>query len=394
MTSSPTPMQSFKSIRTSTDSNKQTSVHKVVTRDDVAKQAGVSIATVSYVVNNGPRPVSAATRQKVIRAIKELGYRPNLAARSLAGGKSNTFAFIAPNITNPFIAEIAHALEHEAHNQGKLVLFGDSGDDHLREAKIIEAMLARQVDGIIYMGVTETIALDSFTHADIPVVVITHSGSDGHFPSVRIDEEKACYKLTEHIIEHNRATFGILTGPANMLNSHIRLQGMQNALTDHGKIAQVVGWEAYSRSAGYEWANRILRLGSFPAAVVTGNERQAIGVMAAISDAGWNVPTQVAIAALNGSATSAYLTPALTTIRQPLGQMAKQVFQILNQPNSFTAQGYYVGFDLAVGQSCGCTGITTRTELASWTVPNPDTLDSAAGLYNNSENNFMQFTDF
>ncbi|MEQ4097503.1 LacI family DNA-binding transcriptional regulator, partial [Escherichia coli] len=124
-----------------------------VTRSDVAKEAGTSVAVVSYVINNGPRPVAEATRQRVLQAIKKTGYRPNGIARALASGSTQTYGLVAPDISNPFIASMAHALQHEAFADGKVLLLGDAGDSSCRERELINNMLHRQVDGLIYTSV-------------------------------------------------------------------------------------------------------------------------------------------------------------------------------------------------------------------------------------------------
>ena len=124
-----------------------------VTRSDVAKEAGTSVAVVSYVINNGPRPVAEATRQRVLQAIKKTGYRPNGIARALASGSTQTYGLVAPDISNPFIASMAHALQREAFADGKVLLLGDAGDNSGRERELINNMLNRQVDGLIYTSV-------------------------------------------------------------------------------------------------------------------------------------------------------------------------------------------------------------------------------------------------
>ncbi|MEW6867909.1 LacI family DNA-binding transcriptional regulator [Trueperella pyogenes] len=353
---------------------------KQVNREDVAREAGVSVATVSYVINDGPRPVAPATRERVLAAIEKVGYKPNILARALAGGQSNTYGFVAPNITNPFIGEIAHALQAHAQERGKLVLFGDSADNEQREHELLSAMLARQVDGIIYMGVTEKLAVDLLKESTTPVVVVTHSDSDGHFPSVRINEVKACAILTQHMLDHGYTSLGLLTGPTTMMNSRLRLDGMRMPLANVGIAPVAIGWKAYSRAAGYRWATELVADGKLPRAIVTGNERQAAGVVAALSDKGIDVPGQVAVAALNGSSASAYSTPSLTCIRQPMDSIASEVFRLFADYESTQMRGYECGFDLAIGQSCGCRRPLSRESLATWNTPEPDSLDSAAGV--------------
>ncbi len=121
-----------------------------VTRSDVAKIAGTSVAVVSYVINNGPRPVAESTRQRVLDAIRLTRYRPNGVARALASGSTKTYGLIVPNISNPFVASMAHVLLQESLDHGHVMLLGDAGDDRQRELELIHGLLNRQVDGLFY----------------------------------------------------------------------------------------------------------------------------------------------------------------------------------------------------------------------------------------------------
>ena len=141
------------------------------TREDVAREAGTSVAVVTYSLNNGPRPVAPKTKERVLAAVKKLGYQPNRAARVLASGKSNVYGLVLPNITNPFIAEIAHAFQARVMARGKTIMLGDSADDPTRERELLKLMISHQVDGVVYMGTVENLALDLFEDSDIPVVV-------------------------------------------------------------------------------------------------------------------------------------------------------------------------------------------------------------------------------
>jgi len=352
------------------------------TREDVAREAGTSVAVVTYTVNNGPRPVAEETRKRVLAAIDKLGYSPNHAARILASGKSGNYGLVLPNITNPFIAEIAHAFQAKALEQGKLIIIGDSADDPERERRLLQSLIGQQVDGVIYMGTVEKLALDVFDGTGIPAVVLTYADSDSKCPSVRIDETRAIFELTTHLLRHGYDHIDMMTGPEGMENSFVRAQGWCNAIGSDLSSPHI-SWCAYSRIAGYQWLTDKYAQGHVPQAVVAGNERQALGVMAACSDLHIRIPTDLALVALNGSSDTGYSVPSLTAVRQPWGEMAELAFHILSdtslnrQPRSFAS-----GFDIVFGESCGCrhAGTRDRALLASWATPSSDSLDSVAGV--------------
>jgi len=354
------------------------------TREDVAREAGTSTAVVTYVLNAGPRPVAPETRRRVLEAIKKVNYRPNRVAQALASGKTGTVGLVVPNITNPFIGEIAHTIESLAFSSRRVLLVGDSADDRNRERELIANFLSQQVDGVIYMGVIEELALDLFDDVATPVVVFTWADSDGRCPSVRIDERRAVAALTDHLLYHGYTDIAMMTGPSHMRNSELRRDGWRDAMSAAELEASddAVSYVPYSRFAAYSWAMEKVKSGRLPRALVTGNERQAVGILAALADCGVRVPDEVAIAALNGSADAGFAVPSLTSIRQPFAEMAQTAFEMLDHPDDYPPQGVTFGFDLVVGQSCGCFDERRpdRTMTASWTTPDASSLDSAAGM--------------
>lgn len=352
------------------------------TREDVAREAGTSVAVVTYTVNNGPRPVAAETRKRVLAAIEKLGYNPNRAARVLASGKSGIYGLVLPNITNPFIAEIAHAFHARAFMRGETIMLGDSADNPHEERLLLRSLISHQVDGVIYMGTVENLALDIFTDTNTPVVVFTYADSDSRCPSVRIDETRAVYALTSHLKRHGYEDIALLTGPPGMKNSFVRAQGWCRA-TGKPQSSADISRGAYSRICGYEWVLEKARKGRMPRALVTGNERQALGVLAACADLGIRVPEDLAVAALNGSSDSGFTTPSLTSVRQPWEEMTRRTFEILDKARpAAQTEGTVCGFDLVVGRSCGCAhaGTDDRRVIAAWATPLAESLDSAAGI--------------
>ncbi len=201
-----------------------------VTRSDVAKEAGTSVAVVSYVINNGPRPVAEATRQRVLQAIKKTGYRPNGIARALASGSTQTYGLVAPDISNPFIASMAHALQHEAFADGKVLLLGDAGDSSCRERELINNMLHRQVDGLIYTSVDRHPYINLIQESGTPCVMLDRVDPGLNVSVIQVDEQLAAMQVTQHLIDHGYRDIGIICGPREMLNTQDRIRGWQQAL--------------------------------------------------------------------------------------------------------------------------------------------------------------------
>ncbi|PIJ50244.1 LacI family transcriptional regulator [Erwinia sp. OLTSP20] len=326
------------------------------TRADVAREAGTSVAVVSYVINNGPRPVAKATREKVLQAIKKTGYRPNSVARALASGTTKTFGLVVPNISNVFVASLAHALQQEVLAKGQVMLLGDAGDSRQREFELINNLLERQVDGIIYISVDRHPYIDLIQQTGTPLVMLDRINPGEHQVSVlRVDERAAACQVTDHLLSHGYQQVGIISGPPEMLNAQDRVKGWCDAMKAND-LSVNENWifpAPYTRAGGYQATKKMLMLKHAPRALFASNELQAIGCVRALAEAGLRVPEDVALVCFNGTEQSAFHVPSLTTVRQPVVAMARAAFEMLQ---NWTAEPMLREFAhrLEIGESCGC----------------------------------------
>lgn len=325
-----------------------------VTRSDVAREAGTSVAVVSYVINNGPRPVAEATRQRVLDAIKKTGYRPNGIARALASGTTRTYGLVVPNISNPFISSMAHALQQEAFNHGQVLLLGDAGDDRQREKELINNLLLRQVDGLLYTSVDRHPYIELIQASSTPFVMLDRVDPALNVSAIRVDEEAAAFQATSHLIEHGYRDIAIICGPREMLNTQDRINGWRKAL-HQAELEDKEEWifsTTYTREGGYQATQRMLE-GQLPRALFATNELQALGCLRALSERQISVPEQLALVCFNGTVESQFNVPSLTTVRQPVSKMAKAAIEMLKNWND-SPQVREFAFDLQIGESCGC----------------------------------------
>lgn len=331
-----------------------------VTRSDVAKLAGTSAAVVSYVINNGPRPVAPATRQRVLDAIQLTGYRPNGVARALASGSTKTYGLVVPNIGNPHVASMAHVLLQESLTHGHVMLLGDAGDDRKRELELIHSLLNRQVDGLFYQSVDRHPYLEVIQASGTPFVMLERVESQDGINMLHVDECRSSRQITEHLLSHGYQQVGIISGPLNMLNAQDRLQGWREAMTAHQLPVDesLIFPASYTRQGGYAAAKKMLADSSLPRALFISNETQAIGALRAFAEQGVRVPADVAMVCFNGTEQSAFHIPTLTTVRQPLHEMARCAISILQNRRAGTKQ-YEFPHYIQYGESCGCTPLTT-----------------------------------
>ncbi len=293
-----------------------------VTRKDVAQLAGVSVAVVSYVLNNGPRPVSPATQSRVEAAIAELGYYPNELARSLRRKQTAIIGLIIPNLSNPVFAEIANSLEKVCTAEGYMVMLCGTGRDPDIEKKLAETLRAKQVDGVVVIpSLSPQEILTPLQQAHIPTVVLEHDLPGIH--CIAVDDRQGGWLATQHLLSLGHRRIGIIKREPYTALSVLRFVGYREALKNTGipfDPALVIESKA-GHAAGYDAMQRLLTLPDPPTGVFTHNDVLAMGAMRAIYDAGLRVPEDVSVVGYDDTVSTSYLNPRLTTVKSPTAEM-------------------------------------------------------------------------
>jgi DNA-binding LacI/PurR family transcriptional regulator len=292
----------------------------MVTIKDVAKYAGVSIKTVSRVVNNLSE-VSPETRQKVQHAILELGYQPNLLARSLVNGKTNTVGVVIPRSADyisdhPFFSEVLRGIT-EALSAQEYNVFLHLASDKVPYAKLYTQ---RRVDGLILMSIPmDDPNIPALEESGAPYVAtcrIAEDDKDSNF--VDADFAGGVQQAMEHLITLGHHRIALLAGPMNLVSVHLRVTGYRNALTEHdlpiprGYIQEC----EFSSEAGYTLAVKFMDKPEPPTALLCGNDLIAFGVIQALKERGHRVPEDVSVIGFDDISLARYSSPPLTTVRQ------------------------------------------------------------------------------
>lgn len=332
----------------------ETSARRRATRADVARLAGTSPAVVSYVINDGPRPVATETRRRVLDAISLTGYRPNNIARALASGATGTYGMIVPDISNPFFAALVHTVEDELFSAGRVLLLGDSGDSREREQEILASMLAQHVDGLLLVGVDDRVALGAYAETGTPVVLLDRVGSHAA-ASVSVDNRAAATIATRHLLGHGHRDIALIGGPAGLSTAQERERGWRDVL-ESAELAIRDEWVVrapFTRRAGYESGRHLLGRAGRPTSIVVASDQQALGVLRAAHELGLSVPDDVAIMTVDGTDDCNFSVPALSSVRQPLGLLASTaVALLLDGPKD--QRHAVVPAELVLRRSCGC----------------------------------------
>ncbi len=240
-----------------------------VTIYDVAREAGVSMATVSRVVNNNPN-VKPQTRKKVFEAIERLGYRPNAVARGLASKKTTTVGVVIPDISNSIFSEVARGIEDIANMYHYNIILCNADKKKDKEIRVINTLLEKQVDGLLFMGgaITEE-HIEAFKTSSVPVVLCATADEQKTIPSVDIDHEKAAYDAVQLLIQKGHRQIAMISGTLqDPTNGYARYQGYKKALEEAGirfvrimsvSVITVTNQVLRSRNISWSWTS-VLRL--------------------------------------------------------------------------------------------------------------------------------------
>lgn len=299
--------------------------------EDVARQAGVSTATVSRVLSGKPY-VSDAVRQRVLDAIGELNYHPSRVARSLRVQRSSIIGLIISDIQNPFFTAIVRAVEDVAQQRGYSVILCNSDEDVEKELTYIQLMLAEQVSGMIVSPTASNNEVyRRLVERRVPVVAIDRRADDVPMDMVVGDNVSAAHQLVSHLIENGYRRIGAVLGIPEASTGAERYQGYQEALLEHGlPLAPELVRSGMPRSQnGYELTLELLGQTLRPDAIFTGNNLLTIGALRAIHELGLRIPDDIAVAGFDELDWMFLVKPALTVVMQPTYEMGRQAAELL-----------------------------------------------------------------
>jgi LacI family transcriptional regulator len=289
----------------------------MATIKDVAKLAGVSISTVSYALNNVNK-VSPDTKRKIEEAAKELNYQKNGLASDLKRTKTSTIALILSDLSGPFYTELIKGVQDVAVKNGyDLIACSSVGGTQSTAVKFLKE---KRVDGVIILAhnISDEIIMES-AREGFPIVVLDRNLKNDHVLRVEVDNLQGGYLATEFLIKKGYSKIAYVSGPDNSRDNRMRLIGYMEAMKDYG-IHCHPKWKFsgdYTRDGGYRATKVMIAQGELPEAVFYANDEMALGGMQAFTECAINVPEDVSIVGFDDIQLAEYISPALTTIRQP-----------------------------------------------------------------------------
>jgi len=331
---------------------------RAATMVEVARRAGVSVSTVSHVINE-TRFVRASTREAVLSAIKKTGYVPNSVARSLTTARSRSLGLVMTVVTNPYFAEVVQGADEEARRNGYVLLLGDSHEVAEQELRLVRDLHQRRVEGII-IAPSENArrTLRYVRERSMPAVLVDRM-ADSQFSQVGSENVESTALLVRHMADLGHRRIGMVAGLRGLTTTGERIAGYRLGLershldfderlvVDGGSLAEP------ARIA----VSGLLRLPDPPTGLVVGNNYMTIGTMAALRQAGLRVPADVAVVGFDDFEWADYFSPRLTTMAQPCREMGSSAVRLLlsqltdpaQQPRSIRLAPRFVH-----RESCGC----------------------------------------
>lgn len=305
-----------------------------ITIYDVAREANVSMATVSRVVNGNPN-VKPATRKKVNEVIERLGYRPNAVARGLASKKTTTVGVVIPDISSIFFAELARGIEDIATMYKYNIILSNSDLNQDKELRLIQTMLGKQVDGMVFMGsnITEE-HIEEFKKSPVPIVLAGTIEESAQIPSVNIDYEQAAMDVVESFHQHGHDRIAIVTGPfKDAITERKILPGYRKALEKAGipYREEYVAETDFTYDNGVEALDRFLELEERPTAIYVSSDELGLGVIHAALDKGIKIPEELEVISSDNTRLSMMVRPRLSTVVQPLYDIGAVAMRLLTK---------------------------------------------------------------
>lgn len=308
--------------------------------NEVAARAGVSTTTVSHVINN-TRYVSEELVERVNKAMEDLKYHPNSLARGLRSGKTKTIGLVIPDISNQFFAEVSRKIEDKGFEYDYSVILCNTDDDMVKEKSYIDVLIAKQVDGIIFISAgVESNNLEKTSEFQIPIVVIDRDIKAINADIVLVDNFQGGYDATRYLIELGHRKIACVGGSSPATPGAERIQGYKKALFEN-KIKvdpTLIIPGDYRFGSGHTAMRELFSRGSLPTAVFACNDMMAMGVIQAVYEQGMKIPDDISVIGFDNIPFSETVYPTLTTIAQPIHEVAGLAVDLLIEKIKYQGQ--------------------------------------------------------
>lgn len=313
------------------ETDKESQPAREITIVDVADEAGVSYATVSRVINNKDH-VKPEKRERVLRAMAQLGYVPNMQARSLAGGESRVVGLLVDYLSSSYMDEIIRGIDEALDAENYDLMLYTTHRRKTKESAYVTKLTRKLADGLLLILPRNAAAyLDTLRQRQFPHVLVDYLSDKQDVPSVSATNFRGAYDAMSFLLSLGHQRIGFITGTMEFGCARDRLEGYHAALKDHGIPADpdLIAEGNFMQPQGYQGAHRLLSLPERPTAIFASNDMMAFGVMEAARERGLRLPEDLSVVGFDDIPQASYVHPALTTVRQPLEEMGRSAAHLL-----------------------------------------------------------------
>lgn len=330
-----------------------------VTIKDVAREARVSVASVSRAVN-GSAHVNEDTRRRILRVAACLRYVPDGTARSLITGRTQTVGALLPDLFGDFFSELIRGIDLAARARGLHLLVSSSHGDAAEAATALRAMQGR-VDGLLIMSPhVDADFLRDHLPDSLPAVLMNTPVDDAHYSALNVDNYGGALAMTQHLIGHDYRRIAFIAGPDGNFDAAERLKGYRDAIarSEH-KIESQTIYGDFTEESGYRAGRQLLTAAKRPQAVFASNDMMAVGCLFALTEGGLQVPKDIALAGFDDIPLARFVNPPLTTVRACIADLGRsaleQLATKLEKPAAAQLPARTFGCEIVVRASCGVT---------------------------------------
>jgi LacI family transcriptional regulator len=300
---------------------------------DVAKKANVSIATVSRVLND-QGGYSPKTKEKVLSAIKELGYQPNALARGLINKRTETIGILIPEVSNMFAAKIFRGVENAAHQRGSSAIVCNTDSNGEKTMKYLKVLREKRIDGVIFVSeILKEEYYEAISSMNIPIVLVSTESYRYQLPYVKVDDRRAAYTAVEYLINKGHRKIGMISGNKyDLIAGQPRIDGYKKALMSNNipvNEKYIVSAKGFSFKDGFENLPRLLHAAPDITAIFVASDEMAMGVISAAYNMGIKIPDDLSVIGYDNLPLAEMSIPPLTTVEQPLVQMGEMAANML-----------------------------------------------------------------
>jgi LacI family transcriptional regulator len=338
--------------------------------EDIARETGFSIATVSRVLANSDYPVSQAVREKVLKVAHAMGYKPNIAARSLRSNRTNMVGIIVDDIMSPFVPPMVRGIQDCLRENDFLSVIVNSDWDPDQEQDAIDTLVSRPVDGIIFVEYSHLVHSETLERSNKPRMFVHRIFGSPIKNSVVPDDQHGAALAVRHLVSLGHQRIGYINGPENWHSSRTRCVGYRDELERHNlafdsELVQPGDWELES---GHKAIQNLLRLSDPPTGVFAANDLMALGAIYAIQDAGLSVPRDIAVVGYDNRDFAKIVRPKMTTVVMPvyeMGRVATESLLAQIPDGREEAEEIKVQGELIVRDTCGAAEASRAREESS-----------------------------